>query len=278
MIKRFISYYIPHKKLFMIDFGSAIFVAILELGFPLAVQWFIDSLLPQGSWSTILWVSLGLLILYVMSMLMQYVVNYWGHKLGINIETDMRQELFEHVQKQSFRFCDNTKTGHIMSRVTNDLFDIGEVAHHGPEDFFIAVMTFLSAFGIMFYINGPLSLIILCVVPFLTLVIAYCNRKMNQAWKRMYGDIAEVNARVEDSVSGVRVVQSFTNEEFEIKRFSKNNRKFRKAKLGAYRVMAFSLSSMYFMTRLMVLVVLVVGAWLTFNGNLTPGELVAFIL
>lgn len=278
MIKRFISYYIPHKKLFMIDFGSAIFVAILELGFPLAVQWFIDSLLPQGSWSTILWVSLGLLILYVMSMLMQYVVNYWGHKLGINIETDMRQELFEHVQKQSFRFFDNTKTGHIMSRVTNDLFDIGEVAHHGPEDFFIAVMTFLSAFGIMFYINGPLSLIILCVVPFLTLVIAYCNRKMNQAWKRMYGDIAEVNARVEDSVSGVRVVQSFTNEEFEIKRFSKNNRKFRKAKLGAYRVMAFSLSSMYFMTRLMVLVVLVVGAWLTFNGNLTPGELVAFIL
>lgn len=278
VIRRFFTYYIPHKKLFVIDFSSAVVVAVLELGFPFAVKWFIDTLLPQQNWPVIVWVSIGLLSFYMMSTFLQYIVNYWGHKLGINIETDMRQQLFEHVQKQSFRFFDDTKTGHIMSRITNDLFDIGEMAHHGPEDFFIAVMTFFSAFGIMLYFNVPLALIIFCVVPFLTLLIIYCNRMMSSAWKRMYRNIADVNARVEDSVSGVRVVQSFTNEKFEIDRFKKDNRRFRQAKIGAYRVMSFSLSGIYMMTRLMVLVVLVVGAWFTYTGEMTEGVLVAFVL
>lgn len=132
MIKRFFSYYRPYKRLFYIDFFCAVLVGVLELGFPLAVSWFIDKLLPEGNWSTITAVSIGLLALYLISSGMQFVVNYWGHKLGINIETDIRRELFNHVQRQSFRFFDNTKTGHIMSRITNDLMDIGELAHHGP--------------------------------------------------------------------------------------------------------------------------------------------------
>ena len=134
MLRRFFSYYKPHKKLFTIDFTSAIIVAILELAFPIAVQWFIDSLLPSGDWSKIVSTSAALLVLYLISTYLQYIVGYLGHMLGINIETDMRQELFTHVQRQSFRFFDNTKTGHVMSRITNDLFDIGELAHHGPED------------------------------------------------------------------------------------------------------------------------------------------------
>jgi ATP-binding cassette, subfamily B, bacterial len=278
MIRRFFSYYLPHKKLFMLDFSSAVVVAVLELAFPLAVSWFIDSLLPTGNWSMIVSVSAGLLIVFILSMLLQFVVNYWGHKLGINIETDMRQQLFQHVQKQSFRFFDNTKTGHIMSRITTDLFDLGELAHHGPEDLFISIMTFVGAFWIMLTINVKLALVTIIIVPFLIWLITVCNFKMNKAWDQMYSNVADINARVEDSVSGIRVVQSFTNEEFEISRFRKNNGTFRKAKLGAYKVMSFSLAGIFMMTRMMILVVLVYGAWLSFTGQMTYGELVGFIL
>lgn len=278
MIRRFFSYYLPHKKLFILDFSSAVVVAFLELAFPLAVSWFIDTLLPGGNWSMIVSVSVGLLLVFILSMLLQFVVNYWGHKLGINIETDMRQQLFQHVQKQSFRFFDNTKTGHIMSRITTDLFDLGELAHHGPEDLFISIMTFVGAFWIMLTINVKLALVTIIIVPFLIWLITVCNFKMNKAWDRMYSNVADINARVEDSVSGIRVVQSFTNEEFEISRFRTNNRTFRKAKLGAYKVMSFSLAGIFMMTRMMILVVLVYGAWLSFTGQMSYGELVGFIL
>jgi ATP-binding cassette subfamily B protein len=278
MLHRFYQYYIPHKRLFWLDFTSALFVRVLELAFPLAVKWFIDSLLPNGEMNWIILVSVGLLALYVISTLMQFVVNYFGHKLGINIETDMRRQLFSHVQKQSFRFFDNTKTGHIMSRITNDLFDIGELAHHGPEDAFIAVMTLLGAFSIMLTINVPLALVTIIAVPFLIWLISYANVRMNKSWDRMYGNIAEVNSRVEDSVSGVRVVQSFTNEAYEIERFEKDNATFRQSKINAYKVMSKSLSGIYLTTRLMTLAVLVVGAYLTYREALTAGELVGFIL
>ncbi|MFB7140216.1 ABC transporter ATP-binding protein [Gottfriedia sp. NPDC056225] len=278
MIKRFFSYYRPHKKLFYIDFFCALLVGLMELGFPLAVSWFIDTLLPEGNWSKIISVSIGLLLLYLMSSGMQFVVNYWGHKLGINIETDMRRELFNHVQRQSFRFFDNTKTGHIMSRITNDLMDIGELAHHGPEDLFIAIMTFIGAFWIMLTINVKLALVAIIIVPFLVWLISYSNMKMNNSWSKMYGNIANVNSQVEDSVSGVRVVQSFTNEQYEMKRFNKNNQYFRKTKLKAYKVMSMNLLGIYVSTRLMTLVILVFGAWLSFTKILSYGELVAFIL
>ncbi|UIN46030.1 ABC transporter ATP-binding protein/permease [Bacillus licheniformis] len=278
MIRRFFSYYKPHKRLFFIDFSSAIIVALLELAFPLVVQWFIDTLIPGGDWFEIVWVSIGLLLIYLLSTGLQYIVNYLGHKLGINIETDMRQELFQHVQRQSFRYFDNTKTGHIISRITNDLFDIGELAHHGPEDLFIAVMTFLGAFWIMLTINVKLALVAVLFVPLLIILITYSNIRMNRAWRQMYSEIADVNARVEDSVSGVRVVQSFTNERFEISRFLKNNQKFRKAKLKGYKTMALTTAGTFLMTRLMILAVLVFGAWLSFSGNMSYGEFVGFVL
>ena len=226
MLKKFFSYYKPHKRLFIIDFSSAVFVALLELAFPLAVQWFIDQLLPSGDWGKIVTVSILLLLIYILSTFLQYIVSYLGHKLGINIETDMRQQLFNHVQRQSFRFFDNTKTGHIMSRITNDLFDIGELAHHGPEDLFIAIMTLVGAFILMYNINPELALIAIVMVPLLIVLVTFCNIKMNAAWTNMYGKIADVNARVEDSVSGARVVQSFTNEDFEISRFETDNGNF----------------------------------------------------
>lgn len=278
MIFRFLSYYKPHKRLFIVDFTSAIVVAILELVFPLAVQWFIDKLLPTGDWGMIVKVSILLFLTYALSTILNFIVNYLGHKLGINIETDMRQQLFNHFQKQSFAFFDNMKTGHVMSRITNDLFDIGEFAHHGPEDFFIAIMTFVGTFTIMFNVNATLAVIVLIMVPFLIWLITYSNKKMNGAWKEMYGKVADVNSRVEDSIAGIRVVKSFTNEVFEIERFRQQNGFFRHAKLYAYKIMSGTHSGIYMMTRLLTLVVLIVGAWLSFRGQLSYGEFVSFVL
>lgn len=278
MLRKFFSYYKPHKRLFIIDFTSAVIVAVLELAFPMAVQWFIDQLLPTNDWNMIVTVSILLLFVYILSTILNFIVNYLGHKLGVNIETDMRQELFNHYQKQSFRFFDNHETGNLMSRITNDLFDIGEFAHHGPEDFFIACMTFIGAFAIMFQVNVPLAFITLIFVPLLIVIVTYSNRKMNAAWRKMYSKIADVNSRVENSVSGIRVVQSFTNEEFEMERFRQQNGLFRKAKLQAYKVMAGTHSSIHFTTRLLTLVILVVGAWFTFNEMLSYGALVSFVL
>src|SRR5690625_1579998 len=278
MLREFFSYYKPHKRLFIIDFTCAVIVAMLELAFPVAVQWFIDDLLPGNNWGLIIQVGTGLLLIYLLSTFLQYVVTYWGHKLGLNIETDLREKLFSHVQKQSYRFFDNTKTGHIMSRISNDLFEIGELAHHGPEDLFIAIMTFTGAFAIMFTINVKLTFIILIIVPFLIAFMTYSNIKMSKAWRKMYENIAGVNARVEDAVAGARVVQSFTNEDFEMKRFTKNNRIFLQSKLGAYRVMAFVTANIYMIMRFVTLIVLVVAAWFSYNDQLLYGELVAFVL
>lgn len=278
MIKRFFSYYKPHKRLFIIDFTSAVIVALLELVFPVAVNWFIDDLLPGNNWNIIVIAGFSLLLIYVISTVLHYIVTYWGHKLGVNIETDMRADLFHHVQRQSFKFFDNTKTGHIMTRITTDLFEIGELAHHGPEDLFIALMTFVGAFGIMLTINVQLALVILFIVPILIVLITYSNIKMSQAWSTMYQDIAGVNARIEDAVSGVRVVQSFTNEAYESERFVENNNKFRVTKNAAYKVMAFVSANVYLLMRVMTLVVLIYGAWLVYNDKLTNGEFVGFIL
>lgn len=278
MIKRFFAYYIPHKRLFYIDFFSAIVVALLDLAFPVVVQWFINTLLPEQEWGTVVWVSGALFATYLISSYLQYNVNFLGHKLGINIETDMRQDLFEGVQRQSFRYFDNTKTGHIISRITNDLFDIGELAHHGPEDLFIAIMTFAGAFGIMFYVNPSLALVALVFVPVLIALITYTNIKMNKAWTKMYSEIGDVNARVEDSVSGMRVVQSFTNEEHEIETFRSNNSRYRKAKVGGYKVMGYTSSGIFLATRLMILSVLIYGSWLLYDQTIDVGEFVLFIL
>nr|WP_221401453.1 ABC transporter ATP-binding protein [Paenibacillus phyllosphaerae] len=264
--------------MFLLDFSCAVIAALLELSFPLAVQWMVDDLLPTGDWSMILWAGAALFGVYLISMGLQFVVNYWGHKLGINIETDMRQQLFNHVQKLSFRFFDNNKTGNLMSRMTNDLFEIGEMSHHGPEDAFIALMTFAGAFGIMMTVNWQLALITFIVVPFLVWIIVYFNRKLDSAATTMFEQIAAVNSRVEDSVSGIRVVQSFTNEAFEQQQFEVNNKKFRLAKLRSYLAISFSSSGIYMMTRLISLIVLVCGAYFAYKGELSYGQLVAFLL
>lgn len=278
MLRRFFSYYRPYRGLFVLDFTCAIFVALLELGFPLAVNMVVDQLLPSKDWELIMWACLGLLVLYAINAGMSYVVTYWGHMLGINIETDMRKQLYDHIQKLSFRFFDNTKTGHLLSRLTNDLMEIGEVAHHGPEDLFIAIMTLVGAFILMFSINEEMALLTFVVIPIMTFFVVYFNRKMTKAFHRLYGDMADFNARVEDNVGGMRVIQAFANESFEKERFAENNLRFRLTKLLSYKIMAQNASVSYILMRLVILFVLICGSWFVIEGSLSYGEFVAFLL
>jgi len=278
MLRRFFSYYRPYRGLFVLDFGCAILAALLELAFPLAVNRVVDDLLPGGDWLWILYACLGLLGVYVVSSALHYVVTYWGHKLGIGIESDMRKALFDRVQKLSFKFFDNNKTGHLVSRMTNDLMDIGEIAHHGPEDLFIAVMTLAGAFGIMLSINWQLAVLTFIIVPLMIYLSLYFSRKMSAAFDRMFADIADYNARVENNVSGIRVVQAFANEKHEMERFADNNNRFRLAKLVAYRIMAWNSSISFILMKSISLFVLVCGTWFVIQDRMTYGEFIAFIM
>ncbi|OBZ13133.1 ABC transporter ATP-binding protein [Bacillus sp. FJAT-26390] len=278
MLRRFFAYYKPYKKLFILDFSCAILAALLELAFPLAVNRVVDDLLPSGNWKWILYACIGLLGIYVFSAALHYVVTYWGHKLGINIESDMRKQLFDRVQKLSFRFFDNNKTGHLVSRMTNDLMDIGEIAHHGPEDLFIALMTLTGAFAIMLSINWQLALMTFVIIPLMIYLSLHFSRKMSAAFNRMFSDIADYNARVENNVSGIRVVQAFANEKHEMKRFAENNGRFRLTKLVAYRVMAWNSSISFILMKLISLFVLVCGTWFVIQGDMSYGEFIAFVM
>ncbi|MEK3981849.1 ABC transporter ATP-binding protein [Paenibacillus sp. FSL K6-3166] len=278
MLRRFFSYYRPYKKLFILDFSCAVFAGLLELAFPVAVNKFIDDLLPGQDWPLILIACVALLAIYALNTVMQYIVTYWGHMLGINIETDMRKKMFNHIQKLSFRFFDNNKTGHLIGRITNDLNDIGEVAHHGPEDVFIAIMTLVGAFILMADINLKLAIITFIIVPIMAWVIIYFGRNMTSTYRQLFGNVGSFNARIEDNVGGIRVVQSFANEQHEQELFAVDNQMFRKTKLLAYKTMAKSLSVSYMMTRLITILVMISGAWFFINGELQIGEFVAFIL
>lgn len=278
MIRQFAAYYRPYRGLFFLDFGCALVVGLLELGFPLAVNQFVDKLLPGQDWGLILLASAALLAIYLLNTLLQYIVTYWGHMLGINIETDMRRNVFEHLQKLSFRFFDNAKTGHLVARITTDLQDIGEIAHHGPEDIFIAVMTLIGAFALMAYINLELTLLTFLVIPLIIWVAMVFSGKMTRTYRQLFSDVAQFNARIEDAVGGVRVVKAFANEEYEKALFAVDNRNYRATKLTAYKLMAFSLSLSYMLMRFVSLFVMVCGTWFVINGSLTYGEFVAFLL
>ncbi|WP_059053143.1 ABC transporter ATP-binding protein [Paenibacillus senegalimassiliensis] len=278
MIRRFFAYYQPYKWLFLLDFGCAIIAGLLELAFPMAVNMFVDDFLPGGKWDIVVWASIGLIVLYALSAILTYVVNYWGHMLGINIETDMRHKLFAHIQKLSFRFFDNTKTGHLIGRLTNDMNMIGEMAHHGPEDLFIAVMTLAGSFALMLSINWQLALLTFVVVPAILWVVIYFNQKMTKAIHQLFSDIGDFNARIEDNVGGIRVVKAFSNEAHEEAQFAVNNGRFRLTKLASYKLIARNGSISYVMMRFVTVFVMVCGTWFVIQGQLTYGEFVGFLL
>ncbi|MDS9469141.1 ABC transporter ATP-binding protein [Paracoccus sp. MBLB3053] len=278
MLKEFFSYYRPWMGLFWLDFGCAVLSGLLELAFPLAITAFIDHLLPQGNWEVTVLAAVGLMLLYVVNTGLMSIVIYWGHKLGINIETEMRARAFDHLTRLSWRWYDRARTGKLVARVTRDLEEIGEVAHHGPEDAFIALMTFVGAFILMFAINPQLALIVAVIVPaMLVLVIVYGGR-MTRTWRAIYSRVGDFNVRLEEALGGVRVVQAFGNEKHETELFATDNQSYRDTKLQAYRVMAVSSALQYMGLRLVQVVVMVVGASFVLSGNLTTGGFVGFLL
>ncbi|HAA9973199.1 TPA_asm: multidrug ABC transporter ATP-binding protein [Listeria monocytogenes] len=250
----------------------------MELAFPVAVNHVIDTLLPGKDFGLIITAALALLFFYILNTFMQYIVTYFGHMLGLNIETDMRRDLFSHLQKQPFGFYDNQKTGKLMSRMTTDLFEIGEVAHHGPEDIFISIMSLFGAFFLMLNINVKLAISTFILVPILTVLIVYFNKRMTKVTTGIFKDLGNFNAGVENAISGVRVVQAFANEPHEKGRFRVLNQTYRQSKLMFYKVMGLSFSFNYFLMRLISLFALLFGAYFTINGEISYGEFVGFIL
>ena len=278
MIRQFFAYYRPYMGLFYLDFGCAVIVGILELGFPLAVNQFVDNLLPSENWPLIVLATVILLGIYALNTALQYVVTYWGHMLGINIETDMRTKLFDHIQKLAFRYFDNNKTGHLIARITTDLQDIGELAHHGPEDLFIAIMTLIGAFGLMAMIHWQLALLTFLVVPVILWIAMYYSGKMTLTFRQLFRSVGQFNARIEDAIGGVRVVKAFANEDHERKLFAVNNNLYRETKLTAYNIMARALSLSYMLMRFVMLFVMVAGTWYVIHGELSYGEFIAYLL
>lgn len=278
MLKRFLSYYQPYKKLFTLDFSSAVVVAVLELAFPLVVSRVTDTLLPTENWRLIVASSIGLLLLYVVTTILQYVVTYYGHKLGTNIETDMRRDLYSHLQGQSFRYFDNRETGQLITRLTSDLFEIAEVAHHGPEDIFITIFTLSGAFYMMMQIHTDLAIATFILVPFIAVALAFFNKKMTKVNTRIYKNMGDFSAGIEAAVGGIRVVQAFANEEYESKRFEGLNQAYRHSKLLFFKMLGISHSYNYLLIRLISLFALFFGAYYTIQGEISYGDFIGFIL
>ena len=278
ILRRFAAYYRPHRRLFLLDFSCAVASGLLELAFPMAVTLFIDRLLPTQRLDLVVLAALGLLVIYLFNAGLQVVVTYWGHMLGINIETEMRRKAFDHLQKLSFGFFDNQKTGNLVARLTKDLEEIGEVAHHGPEDVFIAVMTLIGAFALMMWVHVPLATITVIIVPLTAVVTTFYGQRMTGTWHALYGRVADFNTRIEANVGGIRVVQAFANEDHERRLFAEDNIAYRTTKLQAYKVMAAATSLNYLSMRFVQVVVMLAGAWFVTTGELSAGGFVGFLL
>ena len=277
-VKKFAKYYKPHLALFILDFTCAFFMAGLDLVFPNVVTKTVDEVLPKKDLKALIVVGAVLLGLYILHYILQYIVDYYGHTLGTKIEYDMRRDLFEHVQKLPFSYFDENKTGHIMSRLVNDLNDISELAHHGPEDLFIALVTLIGTFIILIRNNWKLGLITFATVPIMLWFSIGKNKKMQISFKEMRKKVADINAQAEDSISGIRVVKSFTNEDHEREKFDAGNEGFRMSKQNAYKTMAEFYSGINFFSNLINLIVLMFGGLFYYKGELTTGELIGFLL
>ncbi|AOG08492.1 MULTISPECIES: ABC transporter ATP-binding protein [Rhizobium/Agrobacterium group] len=278
MLKQFFAYYRPWKGLFWLDFSCAVVSGLLELAFPLAVTAFIDRLLPTGNWTLTLIAAAGLLAIYVVNAALMAIVIYWGHKLGINIETAMRARAFEHLTTLSWRWYDTARTGKLVARVTRDLEEVGEVAHHGPEDLFIAIMTFVGAFILMLNMHVELALVTALIVPGTVAIVSIYGSRMTRTWQEIYGRIGAFNVRLEETIGGIRVVQAYANEDHERKLFAKDNASYRKTKLDAYKVMAASSSLHYMGMRFVQVVIMVIGSAYVLSGAMTTGSFVGFLL
>lgn len=280
-IRVFLSYYRPYRLTLFIDLGCALVVAAVTLAYPLCAGYITRTVLNQPgpeAWGDLMRVGGLMLGLLAVQLAAHTFVDYQGHMMGTFIERDMRRDLFAHLQRQPFSFYDTQRTGQLMSRVTNDLFDIGELAHHGPEDLFVAVALFIGVFVILFGLNPSLTLLLLCLLPVMALYAVFFNVRLNRALMESRRRIGDVNAQVEDALAGIRVVQSFTGEAAEQGRFDHEHRRFVDSRRAGYRADAYFYQGMTAFTELMTIAVLVLGGASILRGELRLDQLVTYLL
>lgn len=279
--KKFISYYKPYKKLFIADMFFAFLGAAVTLVLPLIIRYITsDVVYRQADEAFQVIVSLALMMLALIGLecYCNFFISYYGHMMGARMEYNMRNEIFEHYQKLSFRFYDNQKVGQLMSRVTNDLFDISELFHHGPEDIVISIIKLLGSLFILLSINWRLALAAFAVIPIMVVYAFYFNKKMKKAFKRNRARIADINAQIEDNLSGIRVVKSFANEEIEMEKFTQGNDRFIESKKDSYRCMGSYHAGLGAFTTLITVVVIVTGALFMTKNIILVTDLITFLL
>ena len=277
-LRIFASYYKPHWKLFLLDMVCALLICIVDLLFPMVSRWSMQTLLPNQLFATFFAVMAALALAYVLKGVFYFIVTYWGHLLGVRMEADIRRDLFSHMQDLSFSFYDKNRTGQLMSRVTGDLFEITELAHHGPEDLFISSVTILGAFFIMLTIQWQLALMVFAVIPIFILFTALTRKKMMKASIEVKAKLAGINGEVESSISGMRTAKAFANEDAESAKFNAANDQFRGAKRGYYKTMAFYQSGMEFFMGILSVVVIAFGGFLIMKGEMDFIDLTTFAL
>ena len=260
MFKRFISYYKPYKKIFALDMVAALFISLIGLLYPVLTNYILKTLIPEENLKWIIILGVVLLFSYFIRMLLRYFVQYYGHVMGVRMQADMRSQMLQKLQRLPFSYYDENETGKIMSRMTNDLMNVSELAHHGPENIFICGTTILLSFVYLMMLNWVLTLVIFTCVPLLVCISLFLRKRMNRAFMDTRKSVAEINGALESSITGIRVTKAFHNREEEIRKFELGNQQFVEARSRAYKAMGQFGSSTAFITDLFNLVVLIVGA------------------
>ncbi|WP_251859800.1 ABC transporter ATP-binding protein [Clostridium sp. Marseille-Q2269] len=278
MVKEFISYYKPHKKLFILDMIAAFIVALCDLFYPMITRQIINDIIPNGKIRLLFFWAIALLVIYIIKYFLNHFIQYWGHMVGVRMQAAMRKKVFNHLQTLPFSYFDENKTGVIMSRIINDLMEISELAHHGPEDLFISIIMLIGSFIILCTINVPLTIISFIFIPILVWFSMKSRLRMEKAFMDSRVKIGDLNAELENSVAGIRVSKAFTNRYHENKKFEKGNKKFVDARQMAYKSMADYFSGMYFFIDILSLIVLIAGGYFVYKKLINFGDLVAYLL
>ncbi len=274
----FLSYFRPHRKLFILDMTCALVISLIDLAFPAVSRWCMYELLPQSAYRTFFAVMAVVLIAFILRALLTYVICYWGHTFGILVEADIRQDLFRHMQELSFNYYDKNRTGQLMSRLTADLFDITELAHHGPEDIFISGVTIVGSLLIMFTIQWRLALVITCIVPVFFAVVWSCRRSMSAASAAVKQKTAVINSDIESGLSGIRTAKAFANEGAELQKFDSSNATFKTSKRAFHKAMGRFNATMEFFLCILSAAVIAAGGWFLMRGELNIIDLTTFSL
>lgn len=277
-IKRFFRYYKPHKKLFIIDLICSFTISVCNMFYPMIARQIMNDYVPNQNLRLLITWAIVLAAIYALKGILTYIVGCWGHVLGVRIQGDMRRDLFNHIQTLPFSFFDENKTGNVMSRIVNDLFEVSELAHHGPEDVFNSFISIVGALIMLTTINGWLALIVLCYIPLMLIFAAKARGKMSKAFDNSRKKVAELNAEIESSLTGVRVTKAYNASQTESEKFYGVNEKFKSARAQAYRAMGAFQGGMSAFNDFLYLLALVSGGLLFFHGQITAPDFTAFIL